>query len=158
HAKGRTLDDCARAVAQALGIAIGESVTVNIAGLVKAISRIDRRVTIMFDALDEAASGHGSLIASRLIIPLGRLGLGRVPLGSRRSVDGTVIPRDEKRHVRLRAVFGTDAIIDDLEDEEKTREDIAEYVRLRLLASPRHASKAGEIAAASARVAARAEG
>ena len=58
----------------------------------------------------------------------------------------------------MRAVFGTDVIIDDLEDEEHTREDIAEYVRLRLTASSKHRNNAAEVAAVSARVAVRAEG
>ena len=63
HAKGKTLDDCARALAQALGIPIGKEVAVDIEALVAAIGRIDRRVTIMIDALDEAASGQGRVIA-----------------------------------------------------------------------------------------------
>ena len=158
HAKGKTLDDCARALAQALGIAIRKEVSLDIAGLVTAIGRIDRRVTIMVDALDEAASGQGSVIASRLIVPLGRLARVRVLVGSRRSVDGAIIPQGEERHVRLRAMFGADAIIDDLEDEAETREDIAQYVRLRLAASPKHANRPEEIAAVSERVAARADG
>jgi hypothetical protein len=119
---------------------------------------IDRRVTIMIDALDEAASGQGDAIAARLIVPLGQLERVRVLVGSRRSVDGTVVPQGEDRHSRLRAVFGTDAIIDDLEDEQETREDIAEYVRLRLAASPRHRNNPIGIATAAERAAVRAEG
>ena len=92
HAKGKTLDDCARALAQALGTAIGKGVIFDIAGLVMAISRIDRRVTILVDALDEAASGQGNLIASRLIVPLSRLARVRILVGCRRSIDGTIIP------------------------------------------------------------------
>jgi WD40 repeat protein len=158
HAKGKTLDDCARALAQALGIAIGKEVILDIAGLVTSIGGIDRRVTIMVDALDEAASGQGSVIASRLIVPLGRSERVRVLVGSRRSVDGAIIPQGEERHVRLRAMFGADAIIDDLEDEAETHEDIAQYVRLRLAASPKHANRPEEIAVASERVAVRADG
>ena len=87
-----------RALAQALGVAIGKEVSVDIEGLAAAIGR-NRRVTIMVDALDEAASGQGSVIASRLIVPLGRLARVRVLVGSRRSVDGAVIPQGEERHV-----------------------------------------------------------
>jgi WD40 repeat protein len=158
HAKGKTLDDCARALAHALGIAISKEVSLDIAGLVTAIGRIDRRVTIMVDALDEAAGGQGSVIASRLIVPLGRLARVRVMVGSRRSVDGAIIPQGEERHVRLRAMFGADAIIDDLEDEAETRGDIADYVRTRLLVSTKHRNNVTGVAAAADRVAARADG
>jgi WD40 repeat protein len=158
HAKGKTLDDCARALVQALGIEVDRGVILDIAGLVTAISRINRRATIMVDALDEAASGQGALIARVLLLPLGRLPRVRILVGCRRSLEGSIIPRAEERHVQLRALFGVDAIIDDLEDEGQTTEDIAEYVRLRLTASPKHADKGKEIAAASAQVAARAEG
>jgi hypothetical protein len=43
-------------------------------------------------------------------------------------------------------------------DEAETHEDIAQYVRLRLAASPKHANRPEEIAAASERVAVRADG
>jgi WD40 repeat protein len=158
HAKGKTLDDCARALVQALRISAYKGVALDVTGLVAAISRIDHRTTIMVDALDEAASGQGGLIAATLLVPLGRLPRVRVLVGCRRSLDGAIIPRGEERHAQLQALFGVDAIIDDLEDEAETGEDIAEYVRLRLTTSPKHSTKAGEIAAASARVAARAEG
>lgn len=76
HAKGKTLDDCARALARALALAIGKEVAVDVEALVAAIGKIDRRVTIMIDGLDEAASGQGHIIAARLIVPLDRLGGG----------------------------------------------------------------------------------
>jgi hypothetical protein len=158
HAKGRTLDDCARALAKALGISISREAALDIANVVAAIGRIDRRVTIMVDALDEAASGQGSVIAARLIVPLGQLARVRVLVGSRRSVDGAIVPESEERHGRLRAVFGSDAIIDDLADEEEAREDIAEYVRSRLMASTKHHGNVAGVAAAAERVAARADG
>jgi WD40 repeat protein len=158
HAKGKTVDDCARALVQALGIGVDRGVILDIAGLITAISRINRRTTIIVDALDEAASGQGALIATLLLLPLGRLPRMRILVGCRRSLDGSIIPRADERHVQLRTLFGVGAIIDDLEDEGQTIEDIAEYVRLRLSASPKHADKIEEIAAASARVAVRAEG
>jgi hypothetical protein len=130
HAKGKTLNDCARAVARALKISTRNEVAVELGAVLAAIERIDRRVTIVIDGLDEAASGQGQIIATRLIAPLGQLNHVRVLVGSRRSLDGTVVPAGEDRHGRLRAAFGIDALIDDLEDEQDTREDIAEYVRL----------------------------
>ena len=159
HAGGKTLDDCARALAQAPAIVapIGSEVAVDVEALVEIIGKLDRRVTIMVDGLDEAASGHGHAIATRLIVPLGRVGRVRVLVGSRRSLDGRSCRRGEERHERLRAAFGADAIIDDLEDEPETREDIAEYVRQRLRASARHANNPG-IEDAARRVAEHADG
>jgi WD40 repeat protein len=156
HAKGKTLDDCARAVAHALALPTGKEVAVDVEALVAAVGRLERRVTIMIDALDEATSGHGRFIAARLIIPLARLARVRVVVGSRRSIDGAVL--GEERHGRLHAVFGADLHIDDLEDEPETKEDIAEYVLLRLAASTKHSSNSVGIAAAARRVAERADG
>src|SRR5262249_37641797 len=58
HTKGKTLDDCARALARALALPGGMDVSIGVQRLVTAIRRINRRVTIMIDALDEAASGQ----------------------------------------------------------------------------------------------------
>jgi hypothetical protein len=63
HAKGKTLNDCARSLAQGLGISVGRELSVDLEDLVTAIGRIERRITIMVDALDEAASGEGTVIA-----------------------------------------------------------------------------------------------
>jgi hypothetical protein len=158
HAKGKTLDDCARALAQALGLAIGKEAAVDVEALVAAIGRMDCRLTIMIDALDEAASGQGHAFVERLIVPLGRLGRVRVLVGCRRSVDGLVVPQGEERHGRLRTLFGADVPIDDLEDEPQTHEDIAAYVRLRLAASSKHRNEPVRIEVAAERVAARAQG
>jgi WD40 repeat protein len=158
HAKGKTLDDCASALAKALGIEVTRDVSLDIEALVTAIGRIGRRVTIMIDALDEAASEQASAIAARLVVPLGRLARVRVLIGSRHSIEGAIVPQGEDRHARLRAAFGTDAIIEDLGDEAETREDIAEYVRSRLLSSTKHRGNSTGIAAAAERVAARADG
>jgi hypothetical protein len=155
HAKGKTLSDCSRALAQGVGIEIGKEASVDVEDLVAKISELNRK-TLMIDALDEAAGGQGADIASRLIVPLGRLPRVRVLVGSRRSLDGAVIPEGEDRHDRLRAAFGPDAIIDDLEDEKDTHDDIADYVRLRLASSKKHHSDSPGIAAAAERVATRA--
>lgn len=157
HAKGKTLDDCARALAQGLGISVGSGVSVDIEGLVAAIGARDHRTTVVIDALDEAASGHRTAIATRLIAPLGHLAGVRVLVGSRRSIDGAVVPENEERHARLRAAFGMDALIDDLEDEKSTSADIADYVRRRLENS-KHRGDTAEISEAAERVAARADG
>jgi WD40 repeat protein len=159
HAKGKSLDDCARALARGLGVTVGPATFLDIEKLAKAIVALKRRVTVIIDALDEAAGGQGKAIVTQLIVPLGRLPRVRVLVGSRRSLDASVIPRGEKRHGRLRAAFGGDAIIDDLGDEQDTEVDIAEYVRRRLASSEKHRNERPEsLAAAAARVAAKADG
>ncbi len=159
HAKGKTLAQCARQLGEALRVDIGDEVSVDVDKLVEAIGALDRRVTIMLDALDEASAGEAQRIADQLIRPLSRLNGVRVLLGTRRSLDGLVIPHGEDRHQRLREAFGADAVIDDLEDEEDTDGDIADYVGLRLKASSRHRNKpAEEIRAAAERIAAKADG
>jgi WD40 repeat protein len=158
HAKGKTLDDCARAVALALVLPTGKQIAVDVEALVAAVGKLDRRVTILIDGLDEAASRQGHITAARLIVPLGRLAQVRVLVGSRRSVDGAVVPAGEERHGRLRSIFGADAVIDDLADEQDTHKDIAEYVRLRLVASAKHHDNPVGVAATAERVAVRADG
>jgi WD40 repeat protein len=158
HAKGKTLDECTRALAHGLGIGIDQGVSVDIDAVVAAIGKLARRVTVMLDALDEAAMAQGAVIASRLLLAIGTLPRVRVLVGSRRSVDGAVIPAGEERHGRLRALFGPSARIDDLSDEAETRDDIAEYVRGRLGSSARHRGDHAGIEVAAERVAARADG
>jgi hypothetical protein len=71
HAKGKTLDDCARALVRAFRLSIGGEAAVDVDAMVDAIGTIGRRLTIMIDALDEAASGHSHVIAERLISTVG---------------------------------------------------------------------------------------
>ncbi|MGY8704596.1 WD40 repeat domain-containing protein [Bradyrhizobium sp. 18BD] len=158
HAKGKTLDNCARDLAKNFGLSTAGEAAIDIDAVVAAVGTIPRRLTIMIDGLDEAASGHGYVIAERLIVPLANQDRVRVLVGSRRTVDGSIVPQGQERHSRLRAVFGTDVPIDDLEDEQETHEDIAEYVRLRLAASAKHRDDTPGIEAAAERVADRADG
>jgi WD40 repeat protein len=163
HAKGKKVDDCARALALALRLSVGGEVPVDVEAVVAVIgkiNKINRPLTILIDALDEAPAGQGRIIAERLIVPLGRLERVRVLVGSRRNVDdGALLPEGEERHGLLRAMFGADAKIDDLEDEQDTALDIAKYVQARLAASVRYRNKPiTEVAVVAERVAARAEG
>jgi len=138
HAKGKTLDDCARALAKANQIEIGQEASIDIDRLVAQIGRLGRKITVAIDALDEAADGQSEAIVSQLIVPLGRLPQAKVLVGTRRSLDGAIVPEAEDRHGRLHSTFGPDAIVDDLEDEKDSREDIADYVRRRLESIGKH--------------------
>jgi WD40 repeat protein len=159
HAKGKTLDDCGRALAAGLRIELGREASIDVDRLVTEMGKLDRKVTLLIDALDEAAAGQGGAIASRLIVPLGRLPQVKVLVGSRRSLDGAVVPEAEDRHGRLRAAFGADAVIDDLADDKDTRGDIADYVRRRLASSDKHRNDDPAIIQRTAeRVAEKAEG
>ncbi len=100
--------------------------------LVRAIGDLKRRVTLVFDALDEAQPGHPDAIGKMLIKPLAALPQVQVLVGTRRSPNGSTIPEGEPRHARLKKLFGSDALILDLEDEPETADDIAQYARLRL--------------------------
>ena len=138
HAKGKTLDDCARVLASGLNIELGQKASVDVDLLVGEIGKLGRKVTLLIDAIDEAAAGQGEAMVSRLIVPLGRLPQVKILVGSRRSLDGAVVPEAEDRHGRLHAAFGPNVVIDDLADEKDTREDIADYVRRRLASSDKH--------------------
>jgi WD40 repeat protein len=157
HAKGKTLDDCARALAGKLEIRLKAEVTVDVEALVQAAGQLGRRVTVLLDALDEAAFGHGERIAAELAVPLAKLPQVRVLVGTRRSLDGVAIPESEDRHGLLRQVFGDDAVIHDLEDERETEDDITAYVR-QLLMDSRHKDNGGAIEEAAHKVARQAAG
>jgi WD40 repeat protein len=150
HVKGKTTDDCARIIAKDLGVTLGDGVSVDVERLVAEVGKLSRDVTLMFDALDEAADGQGRRIATQLIAPLGHLAGVKVLVGSRRSLDGAPVPEDEERHQRLREAFAM-ARIDDLSDEPDTNEDIAAYVRKRLQTSARHWSHDPQIVEQAAR-------
>jgi WD40 repeat protein len=166
HAKGRTLEDRVDVLAEGLGVTISKDRSIVdskdrsiVDSLVEGINKIDRTITVVVDALDEAVAGQGAAIAENLLVRLAHLPHVRVLVGSRRSLDGSVIPDGEDRHGRLHAAFGGDAVIDDLADETDAQEDIAHYVRLRLSGCERHRNEnPGTIAAAAARVAERADG
>ena len=160
HAKGKTLDDCGRALAKGLGIEVGSEASLDIERLVDEIGKFDRaRITLAIDALDEAADGQSEAIASRLIAPLGRLPKVKVLVGTRRSLDGKVVPATEGRHGRLRHAFSTNAKINDLDDEADTQADIAGYVRRRLQSGDKHRNAdPALIQKAADRVAQQAEG
>jgi|GEM_PF-816297 len=145
HTKGKTLDDCARALAKGLNLEIGKGASIDVEALVAEIGRLDHKMTLVIDALDEATAGQGGMIAAKLIVPLGKLPHVKILVGSRRSLDGAVIPETEDRHGRLRKAFGAEAVIDDQDDETDTHDDIVEYVRRRLQSSDKHRNEDPQI-------------
>lgn len=153
HAKGKTLDDCARAIAAALELPLADAVSVDPAELVAAVATLGRGATIVLDALDEAAGNQAEPIARGLLVPLAALDGVRVLVGTRRSLDGAVIPEAEDQHGRLRDALGATALIFDLADEPETLNDIAAYVRAQLKDdhgdSPAVAAAADQVARAS---------
>ena len=131
HLKGKTLFDCIGAVATALDITLSDADSAE--ALINAVGDLKRRVTLLFDALDEAKPGHPYAIGESLVKPLAVLSHVRVMLGTRRSPEGATIPEGEPRHERLQALVGAaNALILDLEDEPETSIDIAQYARFRL--------------------------
>ncbi|MER8886820.1 WD40 repeat domain-containing protein [Mesorhizobium sp. M0816] len=135
HAKGKTLDDCVRVLARGLQLDLTDGVLVDVDAVIQQVASLDRRIAVVVDALDEASSGHGARIAQELIVPISKLPKARILVGTRRSLEGAVVPEGDDRHARLRQALGDQAIIHDLADEAETKEDIADYARLRLSAS-----------------------
>ena len=157
HAKGKTLDDCLRVLCTGLDIPLEGTVHLDVNAIVSAVGEMDRQVVILIDALDEAAGAQAPSIVHSLIRPLVRLANVLLLVGSRRSLDGKVIPESEDRHGRLIEAFCDGVTLHDLEDEPSRREDIEAYVRHRLGAS-KYPHSEDEMAEAAREVARRADG
>ena len=157
HAKGKTLDDCVRVLCDGLEITLEDQLLLDASAAVNAVAESSCRIVVLVDALDEAASGRVGSIVRTLIRPLAQLPNVLLLVGSRRSLDGRVVPEDEERHGRLIEAFGRGVTIHDLEDEPSGREDIETYVRRRLETS-KHPHREQEVARAVREVAQRADG
>lgn len=121
HSRGRKLADLLDAIAGALGIAAKDTNT-----LVSELSRRERPVTIVVDALDEAADAPRR-IAVGLLRPLGSLDTVRLLVGTR--------PENPSRAERRVPSLGDAAIELDLDDPTYLGpSDIEDYVVRRLLA------------------------
>ena len=159
-------------VATALGHSVGlNREIVDQAGITDVLSAIKeadtpltedgafKGLTIVIDALDEAGGEQAQRIANELIRPLAKLPNVRLLVGTRRSLDGGLIPEGEPKHGRLVKAFGPGADILDLENEPETQADIAEFVakRLRRVAEDQRGSDPW-IEAAAAKVASAANG
>jgi hypothetical protein len=99
HLKGKTLFDCIGAVAAAFEIELSDSDREDPKALIRTVGDLKRRVTLLFDALDEAKPGHSHAIGERLIKPLAASPQVRVLVATRQSPDGATIPAGEPRHL-----------------------------------------------------------
>jgi WD40 repeat protein len=132
HAKGKDLKAVMEAVGRVLPmeLPIGSWTQDSFIG---AVSAVETPLTVVIDALDEAASGEATPIAA-LCSELATAGLARVLLTSRYSPTRQPVGADE--HQELHRIFGGDVVIYDLsqvESEEQTKRDIAEYSKRRLV-------------------------
>jgi hypothetical protein len=154
HAKGRTEAEFARSAAEELGLELSTGGPFDRRGFVEAVGALSSRLTLVVDALDEAADPYG---IGALLRDVAEEAGARVLVGCRRSPDGRTVPAGEERHARLRALFGESVTILDLEDDVDTAEDIASYVTLRLQESP-HRDNAKGIEKVANAVAQKADG
>src|SRR4029077_20023222 len=67
HLKGKTLFDCIGAVADAFEIKLSDRDRADPKALIRAVGDLKRRVTLLFDALDEAKTGKPRDIGEQLI-------------------------------------------------------------------------------------------
>jgi len=168
HAKGKNVFQVATALGQGVGlnreIVDQPGITDVLSAIKEASSSLDEKgelqgLTLVIDALDEAGGEQAQRIANKIIRPLANLPNVRLLVGTRRSLDGGLIPEGEAKHGRLVKAFGPGADILDLENEPETQTDIAEFVakRLRGVAEDQRGSDPW-IEAAAAKVAAAADG
>lgn len=135
HAKGKSVFQVATALGRAIKLNHEITDQPGIADVLERMKAKGGQQTIVIDALDEAGDGHAERIANEIIRPLSAMHEIRVLVGTRRSLNGAVIPDSEQRHARLVETFGVDASIRDLADEPETTNDIAEFVARRLRAA-----------------------
>ena len=168
HAKGKTVFEVATALGRLVGF---DRKIVDLQGIADVLSEIKEAssplgedealmpLTVVIDALDEAGGKQSQRIANELIRPLANLPNVRLLVGTRRSLDGGLIPEGEPKHGHLVKAFGPGTDILDLENEPETQADIAEFVakRLRGVAEDQRGSDPW-IEAAAANVASAANG
>ena len=156
HVKGAAAYELATEIARQLRVAIPAEQQLVAAGLVEQITAQRHRPVLIVDALDEAREPRRIGLLVRQIADTGAT----VLVGTRRSPTGGPISADEPRHARLHSLLGEETRIIDLDDEQDTEADIAEYVSERLVKDPRsrHRDDGAKVAEIAEAVARRAEG
>lgn len=128
--RNKTLDDCLRAVADALDLPGHGNGWLSAVHVVRQVGELGRRVTVVLDGLDEAKPAEAVPIAADLLRPLADLPGVRVLVGTRpyraggKAVTAGAGPL-------LQALAPDETVV--LDDEPETRADLAAYARRRLL-------------------------
>ncbi|WP_328875594.1 WD40 repeat domain-containing protein [Streptomyces sp. NBC_00287] len=127
--RNKTLDDCLRAVAVALGLPGGTG-WLRAAEVVRQVGELGRRVTVVIDGLDEAKPAEAVPIAADLLRPLAELPGVRVLVGTRpHRAGGTSVSPDAGPLLQALAADET-AVLD---EEPETEADLTAYALRRLL-------------------------
>ncbi|WAP60724.1 WD40 repeat domain-containing protein [Streptomyces sp. S465] len=128
--RNKTLDDCLRAIADALDLPRRGNGWLPAAQVVRQVSELGRRVTVVLDGLDEAKAAEAVPIAADLLRPLADLPGVRVLVGTRpHRAGGTTVTTSTGPLLQTLAPDET-AVLD---DEPETRADLIAYAQRRLL-------------------------
>lgn len=131
-AKGQTAERLARQVATTLNLEL-PTLGFDYAALIQSIKAREALLWLAVDGLDEAAPGEAIKFISQFVLPLSALPKVRLLVGTRRRLDGRVASDNPNlRHKQLRDLFGEDAMIVDLQDDEDAVEDIGRFIKDRL--------------------------
>ncbi|MET7485522.1 hypothetical protein [Streptomyces sp. NPDC005538] len=128
--RNKTLDDCLRAIADALDLPARSSGWLSASQVVRQVGELGRRVTVVLDGLDEAKAAEAVPIAADLLRPLADLPGVRVLVGTRpHRAGGTTVTASTGPLLQALAPDRTTV----LDDEPETRADLTTYARRRLL-------------------------
>ncbi|MEU6355854.1 AAA family ATPase [Streptomyces sp. NPDC047072] len=128
--RNKNLDDCLRAVADALDLPLHGDGRLPAAQVVRQVGDVGRRVTVVLDGLDEAKAAEAVPIAADLLRPLADLPGVRVLVGTRpHRAGGTTVTADSGPLLQALAPDVT-AVLD---DEPESRTDLTAYALRRLL-------------------------
>ncbi|OLO34624.1 hypothetical protein PZ61_0231715 [Streptomyces sp. MNU77] len=129
--RNKTLDDCLRAVADALQISVPTDGWLQAPHVVERIGALGRPVTVVFDGLDEAQPAEAVSIAADLLRPLADLPGVRVLVGTRpRRAGGDAMPHTTWGGPLLGALAPDELAV--LDDEPESAADLKAYALRRL--------------------------
>ncbi|MGB5757248.1 MAG: hypothetical protein WBM50_10065 [Acidimicrobiales bacterium] len=143
HARQLDTSRVAISLAQQLGIDVQDANRPEVA-LRQALMEADRSVTVLIDAIDEAARGHEDGLTIGIVRALAGVPRCRVVVGTRRDRSGTYRPGADSTSVDrydhgplIDAMIPAtaEATVDDLGDDEGLFDDLVEYVDSKLASS-----------------------
>lgn len=129
--RNKTLDDCLRAVADALQVSVPTDGWLQASHVVERIGELGRPVTVVFDGLDEAQPAEAVSIAADLLRPLADLPDVRVLVGTRPGRAGGDAMSYTTRGGPLLGALAPDELAV-LDDEPESAADLRTYVLRRL--------------------------